>query len=57
MEVFINFKDLFLSVWDRGILGIDIGQILVGLGIFLILAAVIFSQLMPIYDKKNYGRN
>ncbi len=27
------------------------------LGIFLILAAVIFSQLMPIYDKKNYGRN
>ena len=27
------------------------------LGIFLILAAVIFSQLMPIYDKKKYGRN
>ena len=27
------------------------------LGIFLILAAVIFSQLMPIYDKKNYGRD
>ena len=25
MEVFINFKDLFLSVWDQGILGIDIG--------------------------------
>ncbi len=25
------------------------------LGIFLILAAVIFSQLMPIYDKKKYG--
>ena len=34
MEVFINFKDLFLSVWDQGILGIDIGQILIGLGIF-----------------------
>ena len=27
------------------------------LGIFLILSAVIFSQLMPIYDKKRYGRN
>ena len=25
------------------------------LGIFLILSAVIFSQLMPIYDKKKYG--
>ena len=25
------------------------------LGIFLILSAVIFSQLMPIYDKKRYG--
>jgi drug/metabolite transporter (DMT)-like permease len=25
------------------------------LGIFLILAAVIFSQLMPIYDRKKYG--
>ena len=36
MEVFINFKDLFLSVWDQGILGIDIGQILIGLVIFLI---------------------
>jgi drug/metabolite transporter (DMT)-like permease len=27
------------------------------LGIFLILFAVIFSQIIPIYDKKNYGRN
>jgi drug/metabolite transporter (DMT)-like permease len=27
------------------------------LGIFLILSAVIFSQLIPIYDKKIYGRN
>ena len=44
MEVFINFKDLFLSVWDRGILGIDIGQILIGLGIFLIF--LIFRGLI-----------
>jgi len=27
------------------------------LGIFLILFAVMFSQIMPIYGKKNYGRN
>ena len=36
MEVFANFKDLFLSVWEKGILGIDIFQILVGLGIFFL---------------------
>ena len=39
MEVFINFKDLFLSVWNQGILGIDIGQILIGLTIFLFVVA------------------
>ena len=33
MEIFDNFKDLFLSVWNRGILGIDIFEILIGLGI------------------------
>jgi len=44
MEVFINFKDLFLSVWYQGILGIDIGQILIGLGIFLIF--LIFRGLI-----------
>ena len=51
MEVFINFKDLFLSVWDQGILGIDIGQILIGLGIFLIF--LIFRGLIskPILKK------
>ena len=36
MGVFNNFKDLFLSVWERGILGVDILQILIGIGIFLI---------------------
>jgi len=36
MELLENFKSLFLSVWDRGILGVDIFQILVGIGIFLI---------------------
>ena len=36
MEIFNNFKDLFLSVWKKGILGVDIFQILIGIGIFLI---------------------
>ena len=36
MEIFNNFKELFLSVWNKGILGVDIFQILIGVGIFLI---------------------
>jgi MscS family membrane protein len=36
MELLDNFKSLFLSVWDRGIFGVDIFQILIGIGIFLI---------------------
>ena len=36
MEIFNNFSEMFLSVWDRGILGVDIFQILIGIGIFLI---------------------
>jgi len=44
MELFNNFKSLFLSVWDKGILGVDIFQILIGLGIFLIF--LIFRGIM-----------
>ncbi len=44
MDVFINLKDLFLSVWEKGILGIDIGQIVIGLIIFLIF--LIFRGLI-----------
>jgi len=36
MELFNNFSDLFLSVWSKGIHGVDIFQILIGIGIFLI---------------------
>jgi MscS family membrane protein len=36
MSVFENFSSLFLEVWKKGILGVDIFQILIGLGIFLI---------------------
>jgi len=36
MNITENFLTLFIEVWERGILGIDIFQILIGLGIFLI---------------------
>ncbi len=36
MDVFVNFKDLFLSVWEKGILGINFYEILIGIGIFLL---------------------
>jgi len=36
MDIFENFLALFFEVWERGILGVDIFQILIGLGIFLI---------------------
>ena len=36
MNIFQNFGALFKEVWDKGILGVDIFQILIGLGIFLI---------------------
>ena len=58
MELFNNFKSLFLSVWDRGILGIDIFQILIGIGIFLIflifrgiISKVIIKRLENIAKK------
>ena len=36
MKIFENFLALFGEVWNKGILGIDIFQILIGLGIFLV---------------------
>ena len=44
MEVLNNFKSLFLSVWEKGILGIDFFQVLIGLGIFLLF--LIFRGLI-----------
>ena len=31
MDIFKNFSALFVEVWEKGILGIDIFQILIGL--------------------------
>ena len=44
MELFDNFKILFLSVWEKGILGVDLFEILIGLAIFLIF--LIFRGLI-----------
>ena len=44
MDVFVNFKDLFLSVWQKGILGINFFEILIGIGIFLLF--LIFRGLI-----------
>ena len=58
MELFSNFSELFLSVWKRGILGVDIFQILVGIGIFFlflifrgIISKVIIKRLESIAKK------
>jgi len=55
MDIFKNFSNLFLEVWEKGILGVDIFQILIGLGIFLIfllfrglISKVIINRLKKI---------
>ena len=44
MNAFKNFKDLFISVWEKGILGINFIEILIGIAIFLIF--LIFRGLI-----------
>ena len=58
MELLNNFNDLFLSVWNKGILVVDIFQILIGIGIFLIflifrgiISKVIIKRLENIAKK------
>ena len=58
MELFNNFSDLFLSVWSKGIHGVDIFQILIGIGIFFIflifrgiISKVIIKRLESIAKK------
>ena len=57
-SAFENFLSLFVEVWKKGILGIDIFQIIIGLGIFLIfllfrglISKVIISRLKKIAKK------
>ena len=58
MEIFNNFKELFLSVWSKGIFGVDVFQILIGIGIFLvflifrgIISKVIIKRLESVAKK------
>ena len=58
MELFYNFTDLFISVWSKGIYGVDIFQILIGIGIFFIflifrgiISKVIIKRLKAIAKK------
>ncbi len=58
MNIFENFSSLFVEVWKKGILGVDIFQILIGLGIFLIfllfrgfISKVIINRLKKIAKK------
>jgi len=53
-----NFSALFVEVWEKGILGVDIFQILIGLGIFLIfllfrgfISKIIIGRLKKIAKK------
>ena len=55
MDIFSNFSDLFISVWSKGIRGVDIFQILIGIGIFFIflifrgiISKVIIKRLQAI---------
>ena len=58
MDLFNNFFDLFISVWSKGIYGVDIFQILIGIGIFLIflifrgiISKIIIKRLKAIAAK------
>ena len=58
MDIFENFSALFIEVWKKGILGVDIFQILIGLGIFLIfllfrgfISKIIINRLKKIAKK------
>jgi len=58
MQLLNNFGDLFLSVWSKGIYGVDIFQILIGIGIFFIflifrgiISKVIIKRLKAIAKK------
>ena len=58
MNIFENLSALFAEVWEKGILGVDIFQILIGLGIFLIfllfrgfISKIIINRLKKITKK------
>ena len=54
--IIFSLEGMFAAIFAWLILDQFLNEVKI-LGIFLILFAVIFSQIIPIYDKKNHGRN
>ncbi len=54
--IIFSLEGVFAAIFAWLILGQFLNEMKI-LGIFLILFAVIFSQIIPIYGRKNYGRN
>jgi drug/metabolite transporter (DMT)-like permease len=54
--IVFSLEGVFAAIFAWLILDQFLNEIKI-LGIFLILVAVIFSQIIPIYDKKKYGRS
>jgi len=54
--IIFSLEGVFAAIFAWLILDQFLNEVKI-LGIFLILFAVIFSQIVPIYDRKNYGRN
>ena len=52
MGIFENFSALFLEVWKKGILGVDIFQILIGLAIFF-NRFIMNLLIKPLNNKNN----
>ena len=55
-SIIFSLEGMFAAIFAWLILDQYLNEVKI-LGIILILFAVIFSQIIPIYDKKNYGRN
>ena len=53
--IIFSLEGMFAAIFAWFILDQFLSEVKI-LGIFLILFAVIFSQILPIYDKKKYGR-
>ena len=56
VAIIFSLEGVFAAIFGWMILNQFLSDIKI-FGIVLILFAVIFSQLAPIYDKKSYGRN
>ena len=64
MNIFENFSVLFIEVWEKGILGVDIFQILIGLGIFLVfllfrgfISKIIINRLKKLSKRSANGND